>query len=217
MTDAKRIAAFGRSGSGKSTLMDMIAAPAARLIVFDFLPTGAKRARRLKLTHCETLAQVRGIVAKNYARGFRIWYQPPIDTQAAALHELACFIWQVQQRTGDPHKGYPHITLYVDEMKDCFPVYNLPADTRGFYRLCTAGRHMGVNLLGASQRPAQVNTEFRGNLNACYLFSLVTEADHKAAQSIGGARARKFVATAPAFSYLRIGEGGDMSTGKTRR
>lgn len=214
MSTAKRIAAFGRSGSGKSTIMDTIAAPSQRLIVFDFLPTGAKRARSLRLTHARTLKEVRAIMAKSYARGFRIWYQPPIDDQAQALHELSALIWQVQERVGDP---YPHITLYVDEMSDCFPVYNLPVGQRGFYRLCKAGRHMGVNLLGASQRPAQVNTEFRGNLNACYLFSLIGEADHKAAMALGGRRARDFVATAPAFHYLRMGEGGEVTTGKTRR
>jgi hypothetical protein len=215
--DAKRIAAFGRSGVGKSTIMDAIAAPAERLIVFDFLPTGAIRAKKLKLQHVLTIGEVRDIMARKYHQGFRLWYQPPQAGQITALHELSMLIWRVQETMGDALKGYPHLTLMVDEMKGCFPVYSLPSHRQGFYNLCTAGRHIGVNLVGGSQRPAQVNTEFRGNLDACYLFSLVTDADHQAAKAIGGARCAEFVRTAPKYRYVRIGEGGQLTFGETRR
>lgn len=212
--DAVRIAAFGRSGSGKSSILDAIAAPARRLIVFDYLKgRGAlQRQRRLKLTHVDTLTQLRGIVAKGYRTGFRIWYQPPVDALPAALHELAIFLWRVQQLGG----ALP-VTLYVDELSDSFPVTALPANQRGFYRLCKAGRHMGVNLLCASQAPAQVNTEFRRNLNACYLFSLNIEADQQAIKALAGRQVAEFCRTVGPYRYMRLGEGGDISEGQTRR
>lgn len=213
MSDAKRIYAVGASGFGKSTLMDQMAAPAHRLIVFDYLQAkGAqKRQRALKLTHVTTLAQVRNAMAANYNRGFRLWYQPPLDNQIEALHLLSMLLWTVQHKT-----AFAPVTLYVDEIADSFPVYALPAGQRGFYRMCKAGRHIGVNVLGASQKPAQVNTEFRGNLDAFYAFRLVTEADLKAVHAIGGRALSEFCRTAPRYKYARLGEAGQLSYGVTR-
>jgi hypothetical protein len=211
MSDARRIYAVGASGFGKSTLMDQMAAPSPRLIVFDYLtaPGARKRQRRLKLTHVTTVTQIRNAMATG--KNFRLWYQPPIDEQVQALHELSMLIWRAQHLA-----GFPALTLYVDEIADSFPVYALPTDQRGFYRLCKAGRHIGVNVLAASQKPAQVNTELRGNLDAFYAFRLTTEADLKAVHAIGGRALSDFCRKAPRYKYARLGEAGQLSYGVTR-
>jgi len=217
--EAKRILITGASGSGKSTLMNQIIAGQRRLIVFDYLPTGARRAQKLRLRHFTKLWKVRAEIAAHYD-SFRIWYQPPMGQQIDAMHELATFLWRVQEKMGSPMKGYPLITLAVDEAKHPFPVYSLPVNKRGFYDLCTAGRHMGVNIVAATQRPAQINTELRGNLSAGYFFQLTDAADLDAVRPIGGRELVRFVASAPRYHYCRRAPGPDgrpvLTNGVTR-
>lgn len=217
MSDGKRIGLYGRSGSGKSTLMNAIIAPQRHLVLFDYLPTRRQFAQANGLIECATLSQVRDVIADGYGQGFRVWFRPPADSfaQVDALHGLASFIWRVQEKRVDQGKMVPLITLAVDEMSECYPVANLPRDRQGMTRLCKAGRHYRINLVGATQRPAQVSTEFRGNLDVRYFLSLKEPADIKAVTETAGREVADQVAALPPYRFLRL-ENGQIRAGATR-
>lgn len=75
------------------------------------------------------------------------------------------------------------ITLLVEEMNISYPVTGVPHALGGFPDLCSRGRHFGVEIIGLSQRIAEVNTRFRGNCTETYVFRQKGPRDLKAAAS----------------------------------
>jgi len=215
MSDGKRIGLYGASGSGKSTLMNMLLRPARHLVVFDYLPTRRETAGAEGLTEVSSLEDLRDAIADGYAAGFRLWYRPPIEGQAEALHKLSLLLWAIQAPRYDRGREIPQITLAVDEMSQSFPVASLPRNCRAFYRICSAGRHYRFNLVGATQRPAQVNTEFRGNLDARYFLRLTEPADLDAVEKTAGREIAMMVAQMPNHHFIRQADG-RFTTGQTR-
>ena len=55
------------------------------------------------------------------------------------------------------------MTLVVEEMNLSFPVAGGVHKCTGFAEICSRGRHYGIDVIGASQRIAEVDTRFRGN------------------------------------------------------
>ena len=216
MSDGKRLGIYGRSGSGKTTLMNELVMSVSHLIVFDAMRTRREHMAGLGLSEVTTIEMLRDGIADGYGQGVRLWYRPPADSyqQIAALHEMSRLIWAIQISRYDAGKPLAPLTVAVDEMSDCFPVDKLPRDQMGFARLCKQGRHYRINLVGASQRPAQINTEFRGNLDERFFFSLKEPADLKAVQSTAGAGVADRVAALPPYRYIRMGPAG-VSEGKT--
>lgn len=187
MTDGIRIFGTGPSGCGKSTVMNQIIATASHLIVFDYLPTRRVTAAGMGLIEFDTLKGVSDHVAATYLNGgFRIWYRPPPENQTEALHGLSRYLLDLQAEVDPQGVNVAPITLAVDEMSEGFPVEKLPNDQRGFYRICKAGRHYRITVIGMTQRPAQVNTEFRGNAEMRYIFRTTEPVDVKAIEETGG-------------------------------
>lgn len=214
MSDGTRIGIYGASGSGKSTLLNMLLRPVRHLVLFDYMPTRREHCGPENLTEITSLVELRDRIADGYGLGFRLWYRPPIEGQIEALHKLSLLLWSIQSRRYDEGKPIPPITFAVDEMSDPFPVTSLPNNLRGFYRMCKAGRHYRFNVVGATQRPAEVSTTFRGNLDTRFYLRLNEPADLDAVDKTAGREIRDMVAGMPNYHFIRQSEG-QFTTGHT--
>ncbi|MFC7050672.1 hypothetical protein [Emcibacter nanhaiensis] len=172
--DGYVVSIFAQRGAGKSTLMDQIIRPLPRVVVFDFLDTRAESARKMGMTHTTSLQEFMELVKVGYGDGFKVWYQPPAapKKQQEALSKMSHILWDIQKKQREATGDMAMITVGVDEMSQSFPVTKLPDGLDGFNLLLTAGRHYGFNIIGASQRPAQVSTEFRSAAEVKYFLQL---------------------------------------------
>lgn len=199
--DAQRIGIWGASGSGKSTLAKVLCAKAGRVVVFDPMD----EYRGLGFRRCETFREVAGYIKQNWRGRFRIAYVPPEHREAAALHRLAHLLRQIQQPYYEG-KPIPKLTLVVEEMNTGYPVRDLPAELSGFPGLCSRGRHYGIEIIGISQRIAEVNTRFRGNTNVAYFFAQGDHRDTTTITQMIGPEHRAALHALQRHEYLRRGE-----------
>lgn len=170
--DAELTLIVGKRGSGKSTITKGLIKGREKVVVFD------PRAEYARGSTCRTLDQVRQVMRAGWARGFELSYIPPAGNEPAALHALVRFLWAAQapyERGLDPRK----LTLVIEEMNLGYPVHALPADLRGMDKAVNQGRHVGLELVGVTQRPALVSMNFRSQVSSTYLFALEEEDDVK--------------------------------------
>lgn len=113
----------------------------------------------------------------------------------------------------DGGAGSP-LTFAVDEMSVCYPL-NV-RDGHPFTELCNMGRHYGVRLIGATQRPAEIGATFRGNPKATYCFRLESDLDVDRMAKIMGLKDRQELRSLPVGHYLRF-EGGKIFREKTKK
>lgn len=198
--EAGRIAIYGGSGSGKTTRARMMIATRPRVVVMDphdeYGDAGFRR-----------VTNMRGVVQAlkaGWASGFRVTYVPPPHREDEALHRLSVLLRMVQA----PREETRIVTLVAEELNMCFPNHNLPKELYGFGELCSRGRHYGIELIGISQRIAEINTRFRGNTGtATYYFRPDDHRDITTACQRLGPRWREALATLKTHEYLRLCEG----------
>jgi len=135
---------------------------------------------------------LRTALIRSYATGFRISYRPTFGEEEKELSKLSKLLVLLQYGYGRAH--FAKITLVVDELDEGYPSGISQRDKKnGFSYLCKRGRHFGINLIGCSQRTAQVDVCFRGNLTGLYLFRHVDPVDtDKALQMLGREYAADF-------------------------
>lgn len=220
MAKFSRIGLFGRSQSGKSTIMDRILRGHRRCILFDALPTRAPSAAAQGYTHVTHINDLIAGIQANYWNGFRYWFQPEDeeDHMVLSLSDVSKFLIDYQNQMIKQYgaDGTPEVTLAVDEMADCFPNYSLPKKLNGFSRMCRSGRHSRIHLVGATQRPVNVSTNFRGQLEKRFLFNLPEPADLRIVAEMGGFRGRQLaeaVSRLLPLEYIRM-ENGQYTKGK---
>jgi len=209
MIDGFVTSIFGQRGAGKTTLMNHIINPASRAILFDYLHTRKTTADRMNFIHTRSLQDVRRLVIDNYHSGFRIWYQPPPDARAQqeALSKLSYILWDIQDQQWTSVGDVAFITFGIDEMSLPFPVTNLSDGLRGFNQVLTGGRHLGFNIVGASQRPAQVHTEFRSAAEVKYFLQLSEPRDLDVVAQTIGKPYREVPTVLQKLEYLRYSMG----------
>jgi len=165
-SNAGRIGVWGRSGSGKSSYIKKRIAGQRRVIVFDPLEEYA----------AEGFIAIRGgldavrVAMRDNWRGFRLAYVPPSGREARALSGLSRLLMSAQQPAKD-NGGGAGLTLVLEEMNLSFPVHGGEAKAPGFAEICSRGRHYGIEVIGASQRIAEVSTRFRGNGTETVVFA----------------------------------------------
>ena len=161
-SNAGRVGVWGRSGSGKSSYVKDRIKGRRRLVVFDPMQEyGAQGCTTIRHLTPDALDKVRVAMYQNW-RGFRIAYVPPAGKEAEALSGLSRLLMAAQEPDRESGQGAP-LTLVVEEMNLAFPVSGGPQRCPGFADICSRGRHYGIEVIGASQRIAEVATRFRGN------------------------------------------------------
>ncbi|WGT50157.1 hypothetical protein [Thioclava nitratireducens] len=167
-SNAGRIGVWGRSGSGKSSYAKARLKSARRVVVFD--PLGEYGAEGFKVVDHQRdgLDAVRLKMIEDW-RGFRIAYQPPSGREVAALSALSRLLIAAQAPYKDTGRG-AGLTLVVEEMNLSFPVAGGAQKCAGFAEICSRGRHYGIEVIGISQRIAEVATRFRGNCTETVVF-----------------------------------------------
>mgnify|MGYP000566087522 CR=1 FL=1 len=163
-SDAGRVGVWGRSGSGKSSYVKRLIKARKRLVVFDPLAEygSALRIGTVEHRRRDSLDDVRKAMLSNWA-GFRVAYVPPAGKETAALSALSKLLFACQQPFKDGKPGAKMLTLVVEEMNLSFPVSGGAQKCPGFADICSRGRHYGIEVIGVSQRIAEVATRFRNN------------------------------------------------------
>jgi hypothetical protein len=123
---------------------------------------------------------------RNNWSGFRLAYVPPSGAEDRALSGLCRLLMAAQEPFRKSGKG-SHITLVVEELNMSFPSAGGVQKCPGFAEICSRGRHYGIEVIGLSQRLAEVNTRFRGNCTETVIFAQKGPRDHKAARDELGA------------------------------
>ena len=219
MSEYQRIGIFGRSQSGKSSLMDRILRGHRRVVLFDAIDERAPTARAEGFSEITTISELQDRIDRDYASGFRLWFHPSYEADLVlSLSDVSRMLLdcQTQQAERGGTDKRPSIALAVDEMADCFPNQTLTREKDHFSIMCRSGRHKGIHLIGASQRPAEVSTKFRGQLSKRFIFNLTEPRDLQAVNEMGGADGKALaeaVRLQQSLEYIRL-ENGRYATGR---
>ncbi|HAI27957.1 MAG TPA: hypothetical protein DCM48_00045 [Thalassospira sp.] len=155
----------------------IVADPRKRAVAFDPMDEYQHERGFFRIT---SLEEVRAYMARNWRRNFKIAYVPPSGQEMKAL-DLLSKLLKVAQKPFFDGADNRQMTLLVEEMNISYPVSGVPHALGGFPDLCSRGRHFGVEVIGLSQRIAEVNTRFRGNCTETYVFRQKGPRDLKAA------------------------------------
>lgn len=197
MIQAERIGVYGASGSGKSTKKNLLVCGAPRLVSFDPFAEGSKGAINT------SAKDFRFALVKHWTTRFNINVIPTYGREMAELHAVSLAIRDAQVATG----AKVPLTFVVEEMNTAFPVTALPTQYPGFGELCSRGRHFNINLVGVSQRIAEINTRWRGNTSCFFLFRQADARDQAtAARMLPQGWGAKLTALAD-FQYLFVKAG----------
>jgi hypothetical protein len=209
--EPERIGIWGASGSGKSTYMHARLKGRKRLIVVDVSP-GILRDKTFKI--CRTGNEVIAAMLANW-NGFRLVYAPSYQTLHRGLNQI-CDMLITAQMDYSAGKHRNMITLAIDEMKQAFPAQGGPSLVPKFDLLCSLGRQHGVELIGSSQRIAEVHSTFRGNCGEAIVFQSVEGNDKTRSASTVGKRVAE-INTLKQFEYFHRQRDGSVIKGKTKK
>ena len=202
--DATVTAVYGRRGGGKTTWLERELRPCRRLIAMtpvldDFTGRGYQQAGSLK--------QVLQLLARRWSTGFRIVFRPPVENDAPIerLHGLASLVRQVQRPYAEG-RDRRQITLAADELNLAYP-HSRPRGLDAFTWAVLQGRHWGVNVVGAAQRPTDVDPKFRGNCDRTICFPLADDRSVKAVTDVYGTRHREALQALTNHHFLELRDG----------
>lgn len=203
---AQRLGIFGSSGCGKTTKARELTKNLNRVIFIDPLCEWIKE-KDIKRIY--TLEQLKREVKKSFLTGFRFAFTPTFGKEVQETNDLCYFLAGIQSGYINGHHA-AQITLVVDELDIAFPSgICLKNPQNGFAYLCRRGRHYGINLVGISQRTAQVDVCFRANCSALYLFRHSDPIDtDKAIKLLGSDWKNKFLKLS---NYEYIYKSGDLT------
>lgn len=162
-----QIGVWGRRGSGKSSYVKNRTSDLKRVVFFD--PMGEYGAIR-GIKSVLSVNHLRLEMRKNW-EGFRVALKPRGGAEPATLSDLAFFLIAAQAPSVKSGKNIRPITLVVEEMNLSFPVAGGESKCPGMAELCSRGRHSYIEMIGASQRIAEVATRFRGNCTETVVFA----------------------------------------------
>lgn len=192
------VAAIGASGSGKSLWIkqQLRKGRARRLIIWDpqaeYGEFGTVCASRAAMTEAAITAGAKGAA--------QMVYQP--TGALSAYIEQFDFVCQVAYAWGN-------CTLVADELGDVTKPGWAPD---GWSMVIRKGRHMGLTVIGAAQRPAIIDKTFFGLATLVHCGRLNYAADLKVMADVLAIQSAELVELLPLEWIER-----DMQTGKTRR
>lgn len=189
--DAPVIAIYGRRGTGKTTMIKSLIEKRRRVLVLD-----PKKEYPNPVAWSDLSAMLE-------RPEFRICYRPIKGSEPAALAKICREL--EKNRTG-------RITLVIDELHK-FDGNKAGEGLAEFSEAVLEGRHADIEIIGATQRPANVSTDFRGNAEISYIFGLSWANDVDAVCKMIGRQHRERLIGLVPHEFLRF-EGGKLTQGK---
>ena len=196
----------GRRNSGKSTLLETILKRHKRLIVLTAVPRDFQKG----FSQAATLVEVVKLARRgwNTRAGFRICYRP-LETDMSrlplCLSRLAELLrsMQVDYSLGhDPRK----IKIAVDEANLFFP-HHRPKGCDGFRWAVLQGRHWGLDIVAATQRPQLVAPDLRDNAEEWIVFPLGGDAALRATLDAVGSHHKPTIQALANHHFVRFRDG----------
>lgn len=197
--DAKITGVWGGRGSGKSTRIKEIIATHPRVITAD--PLGEYQNRYL--THKGLYTAMKNAWSGTFKLSLDVSHHPD---PAQSLLKLSRDLLLIQ-RPYFEGKDKRKLTLVIDEMSIMVPNKTMKSEERDFLRLCNLGRHYGIEIIGASQRLAQVHPDFRGNCAENYFFRMASHIDIQAAKQVIGPSHENALRELQTHHYLHYANG----------
>lgn len=187
---------IGASGSGKSRSMRarVQAANPRRMVIWDPMDEYAEIAPRMGSLVATFQAAAQGYRARYVPAG-----GPPYKTQFSAFCAAA---YALGGKVGE-------LWVIVEELADVTGPSYAPGH---WARMTRSGRHQGLTILAATQRPATVDKSFLGNASMVRCFRLNWATDVKVMAGLLMVSDRELVALTPGQWVQR-----DMRTGALQR
>lgn len=193
------MAVMGKSGSGKSSLCRHLVKQFDRQwLIIDRLHEWDTKAKNV-----DTLA---GAVSALKAGYKKIAFHPPIDDRekGIAYFDKLC---ELAYKVGN-------IGLFVDELRH----YTSPNRASQWWSNCSGeGRHRGLVVLGASQRPSQIDKDFLGNTTELHTFGFSYPADAKNVAECFHDVTYKDLLQLPPFQYYSKKDGQPVTKNTTKK
>jgi len=146
---------FGKRGSGKSVLARSLIHNQNRYVIYDTL--GEYTAG---VTICD-LDTLKRFWLKVYQRNFRIVYQPlDPDAEFDAVCEL---VWECQD-----------MTFLVEEIDQYCQLHRMSPEMKNIVQ---RGRHRHIELIGVTQRPANIDRLLTSQTKEMYILSMTEPRD----------------------------------------
>lgn len=210
--DAPKIGVWGGTGSGKSTRVKEIIKSRDRVIVLD--PIGDYQHER-GFKKYTTLKGLYKAIKSGWNTGFRcVLIVPRGSDPKSVLEQLSEGLFLIQKPYYENKCSKP-ITLVVEEMSLCYPEKTLGASERSFLEMVNLGRHYGVEIIGVSQRIAEVKKNFVGNCTEHYFLRLGSAADRTAVTGIIGTEHKADITALQTHQYLHFSQG-TVTKGKNK-
>ena len=202
----------GAKRSGKSTsAKNEFLKGKSRVVVFDTLGEYHDLAGYVQ---ARTIPEVLKFIKTGWKKGFKIAYFPRSGDRLKQLDDLCKVLLKVQKPYFEG-SDTRQIWLVAEELNESFPNTggNAPKGAVYFPEVCSRGGHYGVNIIGISQRPAEVHARFRGNLDTVRCYRLAFQADIKTVNDMMPAGTKHDFFTMEAHEYVQI-EGKNITKGK---
>lgn len=201
---ALKIGVWGGTGSGKSTRVKEIIARNNRVIVID--PIGDYQHEK-GFKNYKTLKGLYGAIREQWNTGFRVVLSVQRgQNPQGVLEQLSEGLFKIQKPYYE-NKPCKEITLVVEEMSLSYPERTLGKNERSFLELVNLGRHYGIEIIGVSQRIAEVKKNFVGNCSEHYFFRLGSASDRNAVTGIIGAEHKQALTALQTHEYLHFSQG----------
>jgi hypothetical protein len=178
--EASIIAVIGATGSGKSLYIktQLLKKSDRRLIVWDYM-------REYGPLVEQSTGNLADVVRALKGKTFRLAFQPSFDAATRAKQfDLIC---KAAYAAG-------HCVFLVEELAFVTKPSHAPA---GWQMVSCTGRHKGMRIIGASQRPAQIDKDFFSNCTEIHTGFLNYENDKKVMAGVLGVQVSDIEALEP--------------------
>jgi hypothetical protein len=163
---------LGIRGYGKTTAARALSRDAPRLLAFD--PFGEHDA--LRMTMIEAAHYLAQLDRDRQLNAFRVGVYPYDGDEPRALAVLA---WEVALRCGG-------LTLVLEEADQIAPVTGMSPDVA---RTISQGRHLNIEIIGTTRRPAEVTRLLTANADEYFVFRIQEPTDLTYLRSVLGPEA----------------------------
>jgi len=163
------IGVFGGRGTGKSFRVKKLIRGEARLIVLDIMA----EYKMGTIINGDLLA----LSSLARRKKFRAIFRPDFKHLDVQFH----YICRIAQAAGN-------LLLVIEELNKVTRPGHAPA---AWQDITSRGRHAGVRIIGASQRPAGVDKDFIGNMTECFAGRMTYDDDWRSLRMVMGEKARK--------------------------